>query len=143
MKKFNLIYEQVMQQLENQSKNIWFGNKVLTIGHLFAPVKPFHINQDMLVGQGFIFKGEDTYAGRVKNILSNDEIIYEVTGNYSKRMIPDINNLGKEIYIQAGYSAIRCKSFLIKYKLIPGEHYYICDKNNPPWETGEWLEVIF
>ena len=136
LKKFNELCNKIISE-----STISESYAILLPGHLFAPVKPFHITKDMLVGPGFCFVGEDTYAGRVKDILSNNEIIYEVSGNYSKRLVPTFDE--KVPYAQQGYNGIRCKSFLIKYKLEPGEHYYVCDKSNPPYETGEWCEVIY
>lgn len=136
LKKFNELCNKIITECCNNQ----FQNKVLKIGCLFAPKAPFEINKDNYISGG-LYKGEDWYAGRVKEILSDDEIIYEITGNYSKRMIPKLENLNE--YEMAGYQGFRGPSTIVKYKLIPGEIYYICNSDKPAYGTGEWDETIF
>lgn len=136
LQKFNELCNKIITECCNNN----IQNKELNIGCLFAPKTPFEINKDNYIS-GALYKGEDWYAGRVQEILSNDEIIYKITGNYSKRMIPKLENLNK--YEMAGYQGFRGPSTIVKYKLIPGEIYYICDSDMPPYETGEWDETIF
>ena len=114
-------------------------NKKLYVDHWFAPKEPFKITEDMVMGQGFAFKDLGSWAGKVKEILSDDEIIYEVCAKYFER---PANNLLTNVEPQpyANFCTIRCKPFLIKYKLIPGNSYYICDKVDP---HCKWLEVKF
>jgi hypothetical protein len=121
--------------------NSIFDNK-LKVGSLFAPKNPFEITEENYVS-GAMYKGSDVYAGWVENILSDDEIILKVTGRYSKKMVPKFNN--PDEYEMDGWNSFRGPATYVKYKLIPGESYYICDEecDGKPWETGEWTEVVF
>jgi hypothetical protein len=95
----------------------------------------------MLVDGGFAFNDQGSWAGKVKEILSEDEIIYEVCGKYFEReenVNLDINN--SVLANVSNFCGIRCKPFLIRYKLTPGESYYICDKVDP---HCKWLTVLF
>lgn len=135
LQKFNELCNKIITECaENQSFAI------LLPGHLFAPKTPFEITDDMYIS-GAICKSEAPWAGRVKEIISNNELIYEVTGNYSERMIPTFDE--NVPYAMQGYNAFRGPSTTIKYKLEPGEHYYVCDKDCPAYETGKWCEVIY
>lgn len=136
LQKFNELCNKIITECCNNN----IQNKELHIGCLFAPKTPFEINKDNYISGG-LYKGEDWYAGRVTDILSDDEIVYEITGNYSKRMIPKLESLDE--YEMAGYQGFRGPSVIIKYKLIPGEIYYICDSDIPAYETDEWDETVF
>ena len=141
MNKFNKLYKSIIsEQYSNTKLNKTLFNGRLLVGHLFAPKTPFKITDDMYIS-GAICKSEAPWAGRVKEIISDNELIYEVTGNYSERMIPTFDE--KTPYAMQGYNAFRGPSTTIKYKLIPGETYYICDKDLPAYETGKWLEITF
>lgn len=136
LKKFNELCNKIITECCNNN----IQNKELNIGCLFAPKTPFEINDNNFIS-GALYKGEDWYAGRIIDILSDDEIVYEITGNYSKRMVPKLENLNE--YEMAGYQGFRGPSTIVKYKLIPGEIYYICDSDIPAYETSEWDEAIF
>jgi hypothetical protein len=135
LKKFNAYCEKIISEC-----NTSLFNKKLYVDHWFAPKEPFKITEDMLIEQGFAFKDLGSWAGKVKEILSEDEIIYEVCAKYFER--PDNSNLLTNVEPQpyANFCTIRCKPFLIKYKLLPGNSYYICDKVDP---HCKWLEVKF
>jgi hypothetical protein len=109
-------------------------DKKLYKDHWFAPKTPFKITEDMLVDKGFAFKDLGSWAGKVKEILSADEIIYEVCAKYFESPVND------EPQLYANFCRIKCKPFLIRYKLIPGNSYYICDKVDP---NCKWLEIKF
>ena len=83
LKKFNEYCEKIISEC-----NTSLFNKKLYEDHWFAPKTPFKITKDMLVDKGFELKDLGSWAGQVKEILSEDEIIYEVVN----RM-----NIGKEI----------------------------------------------
>ncbi len=109
-------------------------DKKLYVDHWFAPKTPFKITEDMLVDQGFAFKDLGSWAGKVKEILSEDEIIYEICAKYFESPAND------EQQSYSNFCRIKCKPFLIRYKLIPGNSYYICDKVDP---NCKWLEIKF
>ena len=117
--------------------NSIFDNN-LKVGSLFAPKKPFEITEENYVS-GALYKGADVYGGRVEKILSNDEFILKITGRYSKKMVPKLCGNPDE-YEMDGWSTFRGPAAYVKYKLKPGESYYICDKVDP---HCKWLEVKF
>ena len=136
LKKFNEYCEKIINEC-----NTSLFNKKLYKNHWFAPKEPFKITEDMLVDQGFVFNDLGSWAGKVKEILSDNEIIYEVCAKYFERPAANGNLLTNvEPQSYANFCTIRCKPFLIKYKLIPGNSYYICDKVDP---HCKWLEVKF
>ena len=136
-RKFNELCDKIITECCDSTQ---FKNKVLNIGYLFAPKNQFEINNNNFIS-GALYNGKDWYAGRVIDILSDNEIIYEITGNYSKRMVPKLENFNE--YEMAGYQGFRGPSTIVKYKLIPGEIYYICNSDKPAYETNEWDETIF
>jgi hypothetical protein len=109
-------------------------NKKLYENHWFAPKRSFKITEDMLIDQGFAFNDLGSWAGKVKEILFADEIIYEVCAKYFESPVND------EPQLYSNFCRIKCKPFLIRYKLIPGNSYYICDKVDP---NCKWLEIKF
>lgn len=112
----------------------------LKVGSLFAPKKPFEITEENYIS-GALYKGPDVYAGYVEKILSNDEFILKITGRYSKQMVPKIFGNPDE-YEMAGWSLFRGPATYVKYKLIPGESYYICNQQCDDCDD-EWTEVVF
>jgi hypothetical protein len=136
MNKFDVIYNNIISE-----NKLSLFNKKLYENHWFAPKEPFKITEDMLIDQGFAFKDLGSWAGKVIEILSEDEIIYEVCGKYFEReenINLDINN--SVLANISNFCGIRCKPFQIRYKLTPGESYYICDKVDP---HCKWLEIEF
>lgn len=136
MKKFDEVYSKIIREC-----NTSLFNKKLYENHWFAPCIPFQITKDMLIDDGYPFKDIGNWAGKVIEILSEDEIIYEVCGKYFEReenINLDINN--SVLANISNFCGIRCKPFQIRYKLKPGESYYICDKINP---HCKWLEVLY
>lgn len=135
LKKFNEYCEKIISEC-----NTSLFNKKLYEDYWFAPKTPFKITKDMLVDKGFELNDLGSWAGQVKEILSEDEIIYEVCAKYferEKNINLDNNSLLANI---SNFCRIRCKPFLIKYKLMPGNSYYICDKVDP---NCKWLETKF
>jgi hypothetical protein len=61
-----------------------------------------------------------------------------MTGRYSKQMVPKIFGNPDE-YEMDGWSSFRGPATYVKYKLIPGEYYYICNQQC----DDEWTEVVF
>lgn len=137
LKKFNELCDKIICEC-----NTSLFNKKLYEEHWFAPKEPFKITEDMLVDQGFAFNDLGSWAGKIKEILSDDEIIYEVCAKYFERPANNSNILTnvEPQMTYANFCRIRCKPFLIKYKLTPGNSYYICDKVDP---NCKWLEVVF
>jgi hypothetical protein len=134
MNKFNEVYNKIITECVTS-----LFNKKLYENHWFAPKEPFKITEDMLMDQGFAFNDLGSWAGKVKEILSDDEIVYEVCAKYFEKPANNIlTNIEPQPY--ANFCRIRCKPFLIKYKLTPGNSYYICDKVDP---NCKWLEVVF
>lgn len=136
LKKFNEYCEKIISEC-----TISLFDKKLYENHWFAPKEPFKITEDMLMEQGFAFNDLGSWAGKVKEILSEDEIIYEVCGKYfekEKNINLDINN--SLLANISNFCGIRCRPFQIRYKLKPGNSYYICDKVDP---YCKWLEVVF
>lgn len=136
LKKFNEYCDKIICEC-----NTSLFDKKLHENHWFAPKESFKITEDMLIDDGYPFKDLGSWAGKVKEILSDDEIIYEVWGKYFEReenVNLDINN--SLLANISNFCRIRCKPFLIKYKLTPGNSYYICDKVDP---NCKWLEVVF
>lgn len=137
LKKFNEYCKKIISEC-----NTSLFDKKLYKDHWFAPKTLFKITKDMLVDKGFEFKDLGSWAGQVKEILSEDEIIYEVCAKYFENPINIGNIFLKNVEPQSysNFCRIRCKPFLIKYKLIPGNSYYICDKADP---NCKWLETKF
>jgi hypothetical protein len=136
MKKFDEVYSKIIREC-----NTSLFNKKLYENHWFAPCVPFQITKDMLIDDGYPFKDIGNWAGKVIEILSDDEIIYEVWGKYFEReenINLDINN--SLLANISNFCRIRCKPFQIRYKLKPGESYYICDKVDP---YCNWLKVLY
>ena len=141
LQKFDELYNKIINEcVKTKKRSEYKSFATLLPGHLFAPKVPFEITDDMYIS-GAICKNKTSWAGIVKEILSNNELIYEITGNYSERMVPTFDE--KMPYAMQGYNAFRGPSTTIRYKLIPGETYYICDKDLPAYETGKWCEVIY
>jgi hypothetical protein len=116
--------------------NSIFDNN-LKVGSLFAPKKPFEITEENYVS-GALYKGADVYGGCVEKILSDDEFILKITGRYSKQMVPKIFGEPGE-YEMAGWSSFRGPATYVKYKLVPGETYYIGTSQS----DDEWTEAVF
>ena len=137
LKKFNEYCEKIISECTTS-----LFNKKLYENHWFAPKTPFKITEDMLVDQGFAFNDLGSWAGKVKEILSEDEIIYEVCAKYFESPANNGNILTnvEPQTTYANFCRIKCKPFQIRYKLKPGESYYICDKVDP---YCKWLEVKF
>jgi hypothetical protein len=136
MNKFDKIYSKIITECATS-----LFNKKLYKEHWFAPKRSFKITEDMLVNPGVAFNVLCSWAGKVKEILSEDEIIYEVCAKYFERPANDDNiltNVDPQLY--GNFCRITCKPVLIRYKLKPGESYYICDKVDP---HCKWLEVKF
>jgi hypothetical protein len=112
-------------------------NNNLKVGSLFAPKNPFEITEENYIS-GALYKGSDVYGGRVEKILSNDEFILKITGRYSKQMVSKIFGNPDE-YEMDGWSSFRGPATYVKYKLIPGESYYICNSQC----DDEWTEMVF
>lgn len=123
MNKFDKLYNKIISECKHPVFNEQPNKE-----YMFAPKTPFKITEDMLVGDGFVFKDLGSWAGKVKEIISDNEMIYEVCGKYFENC-----KFGN-------FHTIRCKPFLIRYKLTPGELYFICDKEDP---HCEWDESIF
>lgn len=132
MSKFNKLYEKVISEC---NKSLF--EKRLTEGHMFAPETPFKITDDMLIDGGFAFNDLGNWAGKVIEILSDDEMIYEICGKYFENL-KTIPGVGESVC--SNFLKIRCKPFKIKYKLTPGNSYFICDKVDP---KCQWLKVSF
>ena len=79
MKKFDQLYLKIISEC-----NTSLFNKKLYKNHWFAPKEPFKITEDMLIDDGYPFKDIGNWAGKVIEILSDDEIIYEVWVNTLK-----------------------------------------------------------
>lgn len=133
MNKFDKVYNKIITECNNS-----LFNKRLYEGHKFAPESPFEITEENYVS-GAMYKGSDVYGGCVEKILSNDEFILKITGRYSEQMIPKLCGNPDE-YEMDGWSTFRGPATYVKYKLIPGESYYICDKVDP---HCKWLKVLF
>lgn len=106
----------------------------------FAPQKPFKITEDMLLDKDreVPFKYENTWSGQVVKIISDDELILKIVGSYSEMMIPTFDK--KVPFAMKGFDRFRGFPFTIKYRLTPGDNYFISDKVEP---TGKWLQVTF
>ena len=79
-------------------------------GYFFAPKTPFQITSDMMVDLGTYDEEARPYAGKVTDILSNNEIIYEIIGTYSD---------------DAKFKGLNNFPIIIKYTLSPNEQYYV------------------
>lgn len=118
----NLCKKIILESSENDFKI------KIKVGYYFSPAKAFAITEDMLIGNGFTFK-ESNYAGQIKEILSNDEIILTISGIY-------INSTKT-------YNRIKCKLFDIKYKLTYNDIYYIQSLGRFELDNNNWSEIIF
>ena len=131
LKKFNEVINNILDTY----------NKVQTafkIGTYIAPEKPFKITDENYVS-GAVCISEDSWAGVIKDILSQEELLVKVVGNYSERMVPSFEDDDK--LEMKGYSAFRGPATLIKMKLIPGETYFLCPYEDP--HDGKWIKVIY
>lgn len=123
LKKLDKLYNKILNECICNPQNL-----DLEIGYWFAPETPFQIKEDMLINGGSLFDYPASWAGKVKEILSENEMIYEVCGKYLEN-----DKFGN-------FRGIRCKPFLIKYTLTPGESYFIYDNEDP---HCEWLKTLF
>lgn len=136
MNKFDEVYSKIITECATS-----LFNKKLYVNHWFAPKKPFEITEENYIS-GALYKGSDVYGGRVEKILSNDEFILKITGRYSKQMVPKLDGNPDE-YEMDGWSTFRGPATYVKYKLIPGEIYYICNQQCDDEFDDEWTEVVF
>lgn len=98
-------------------------------GYFFAPKTPFQITSDMMVDLGTYDEEARPYAGKVTDILSNNEIIYEIIGTYSD---------------DAKFKGLNNFPIIIKYTLSPNEQYYVfTNDENSNFASDAWKETTF
>lgn len=86
------------------------------IGLWIAPQKPFKITKENYVsGACYADDYDNTWAGIIRDVLSDNIVLVEVKGNYSERMVPDLNDL--ETLKMRGYSAFRRSKHNNKIKI--------------------------
>lgn len=120
MKIFNKVFNKIIKECNNMS----IFDKYLEEGYMLSPKKPFQITKDMMINANQCFdENEENWAGKVIEILSNDELLYEVCGKYIDK-----------------FNKINNDPFIIKLKLIPGNSYYICNNDDV---NCKWIETLF
>ncbi len=121
LKKLDKLYNKILNECICNPQNL-----DLEIGYWFAPKKPFQITSDMVLDKGYYTDDCCPYAGRVSDILSNDEIVYEIYGTYSD-----------------SYNGLNSFPIIVKYKLIPNEQYYVLIDDGTNLGKEKWKETTF
>ena len=121
--------------MTENKKNIKVNVK---IGAYISPEKPFVIINENYIS-GAIPISEVTWAGPIKKFSYKNQVIVEIIGSYSERMVPSLKDFSK--LEMKGFSKFRGPSTTIKMNLIENEIYYLCDHRKINKE--KWIKVKF